>query len=105
MLKHTLRRLALGEEAEVELGVAEVRHGPPRDGGSPSGMFVRRMGRVAPGGSKRSTLDPESLVLGTGVPTVFVRRGLRPSGVAPDETITRFTWTLGAHAPEAGARS
>lgn len=29
-----------------------------------------------------------------GVPTLFVRRGLRPSGVAPSETLTRFTWTL-----------
>jgi len=28
------------------------------------------------------------------VPTVFVRRGLRPSGIAPQETFTRFTWTL-----------
>ena len=28
-----------------------------------------------------------------GVPTVFVRRGLRPGGVAPDGTLTRFTWT------------
>jgi hypothetical protein len=28
------------------------------------------------------------------VPTLFVRRGLRPSGVAPNETLTRFTWTL-----------
>jgi len=27
-------------------------------------------------------------------PTLFVRRGLRPSGVAPSETLTRFTWTL-----------
>jgi DNA-binding SARP family transcriptional activator len=27
-------------------------------------------------------------------PTLFVRRGLRPSGVAPYETLTRFTWTL-----------
>ena len=27
-------------------------------------------------------------------PTLFVRRGLRPSGVAPSETMTRFTWTL-----------
>ena len=32
----------------------------------------------------------------SGVPTLFVRRGLRPSGVAPRETMTRFTWTLGA---------
>jgi hypothetical protein len=32
----------------------------------------------------------------SGVPTLFVRRGLRPSGVAPQETLTRFTWTLAA---------
>jgi DNA-binding SARP family transcriptional activator len=31
---------------------------------------------------------------GAGVPTLFVRRGLRPSGVAPPETMTRFTWTI-----------
>jgi hypothetical protein len=30
------------------------------------------------------------------VPTLFVRRGLRPSGVAPTETLTRLTWTLGS---------
>jgi DNA-binding SARP family transcriptional activator len=29
------------------------------------------------------------------VPTLFVRRGLRPGGLAPNETLTRFTWTLG----------
>jgi DNA-binding SARP family transcriptional activator len=33
---------------------------------------------------------------GARAPTLFVRRGLRPSGVAPSETMTRFTWTLGA---------
>jgi hypothetical protein len=33
---------------------------------------------------------------GVEVPTLFVRRGLRPSGVAPSETLTRFTWTLGS---------
>ena len=32
-----------------------------------------------------------------GVTTVFVRRGLRPGGLAPHETLTRFTWTLAAH--------
>jgi DNA-binding SARP family transcriptional activator len=31
-----------------------------------------------------------------GVPTLFIRRGIRPSGVAPPETLTRFTWTLGS---------
>jgi hypothetical protein len=30
------------------------------------------------------------------VPTLFVRRGLRPGGVAPNGTLTRFTWTLGS---------
>ena len=28
-------------------------------------------------------------------PTLFVRRGLRPGGLAPRESLTRFTWTLG----------
>jgi DNA-binding SARP family transcriptional activator len=28
-------------------------------------------------------------------PTLFVRRGLRPGGLAPSETRTRFTWSLG----------
>jgi hypothetical protein len=31
-----------------------------------------------------------------GVPTLFVRRGPRPGGIAPGETYTRFTWTLGS---------
>jgi DNA-binding SARP family transcriptional activator len=30
------------------------------------------------------------------VPTLLVRRGLRPGGLAPPETMTRFTWTLAA---------
>jgi DNA-binding SARP family transcriptional activator len=37
------------------------------------------------------------------VPTLFVRRGLRPSGVAPNDTLTRFTWTLASlHVEEPG---
>jgi DNA-binding SARP family transcriptional activator len=28
-------------------------------------------------------------------PTLLVRRGLRPGGLAPRESLTRFTWTLG----------
>lgn len=35
-----------------------------------------------------------AVAAGLDVPTLFVRRGLRPSGVAPSETLTRFTWTL-----------
>ena len=32
------------------------------------------------------------------VPVLLVRRGLRPGGLAPKESMTRFTWTLGADA-------
>jgi len=34
------------------------------------------------------------VALRAGGPTLFVRRGLRPGGVAPSGTLTRFTWTL-----------
>jgi DNA-binding SARP family transcriptional activator len=34
------------------------------------------------------------------VPVLFVRGGLRPSGIAPTETLTRFTWTLGSQPVE-----
>ena len=27
-------------------------------------------------------------------PTLLVRRGLRPGGLAPRESLTRFTWTI-----------
>ena len=37
-------------------------------------------------------------------PTVFVRRGLRPGGLAPRETVTRFTWSLGTVAGDATRR-
>jgi DNA-binding SARP family transcriptional activator len=38
-----------------------------------------------------------SVAAKAGVPTLFVRHGTHPSGVAPSETMTRFTWTA-AHA-------
>jgi hypothetical protein len=28
------------------------------------------------------------------VPTLLVRKGPRPGGIAPDATMTRFTWTF-----------
>jgi DNA-binding SARP family transcriptional activator len=34
-----------------------------------------------------------AVAAGSDAPTLFVRRGLRSSGVAPGETLTRFTWT------------
>ena len=40
----------------------------------------------------------------TDTPVLFVRRGVRPGGLAPDGTLTRFTWTLAAeHAGSEGA--
>lgn len=40
-----------------------------------------------------------SLAAGARPPTVFARRGLRPGGLAPRGTLTRFTWSLGGAAP------
>ena len=37
-----------------------------------------------------------AVAAGAGAPTLFVRGGLRSGGVAPGETLTRFTWTLGS---------
>ena len=46
-------------------------------------------------------LGPVRLAVAAGAraPTLFVRRGLRPGGVAPSETMTRFTWTLASSRP------
>jgi DNA-binding SARP family transcriptional activator len=41
-------------------------------------------------------LDPtrRALVERSAVPVLLVRAGLRPGGLAPDETLTRFSWSL-----------
>jgi DNA-binding SARP family transcriptional activator len=36
----------------------------------------------------------QSLIERTAVPLLFVRPGLRPSGLAPDQTLTQFSWSL-----------
>ncbi len=36
------------------------------------------------------------------IPTLLVRRGLRPGGLAPNESLTRFTWTLSTTASSPG---
>jgi DNA-binding SARP family transcriptional activator len=41
-------------------------------------------------------LGATRLAIANAAPTLFVRRGLRPSGIAPRETLTRFTWSLGS---------
>lgn len=53
--------------------------------------------RVEGLGTARAAVAAES-----GAPVLFVRRGLRPGGLAPAETITRFTWTLGSQPAAAG---
>jgi len=42
-------------------------------------------------------LDPtrRALVEQSTIPLLFVRTGLRPGGLAPDRTLTRFSWSLG----------
>ena len=39
-----------------------------------------------------------ALVEATTAPLLFVRAGLRPGGLAPDRTLTRFSWSLAADA-------
>jgi hypothetical protein len=36
-----------------------------------------------------------ALATAGGRPVILVRRGLRPGGLAPRESDTRFTWTVG----------
>ena len=41
-----------------------------------------------------------ALARDAGVPTLLVRKGLRPGGLAPPERMTRYTWSF-AHAGDA----
>ena len=46
---------------------------------------------------QRDGLGPSRAALaGSGNPTMLVRKGLRPGGLAPAENLTRFTWSLRA---------
>jgi DNA-binding SARP family transcriptional activator len=44
-----------------------------------------------------------AVAAGADVPILFVRRGLRPGGIAPPETMTRFTWTLASQGADPAA--
>jgi hypothetical protein len=46
---------------------------------------------------QREGLGPVRLALARDAipPALFVRSGLRPGGLAPKETLTRFTWSVG----------
>ena len=44
---------------------------------------------------RKDGLGPTRAALaGSGRPTLLVRKGLRPGGLAPAENLTRFTWSL-----------
>jgi DNA-binding SARP family transcriptional activator len=45
-----------------------------------------------------------AVATGAGVPTLFVRRGVRSSSVTPPGTLTRFTWTVASPAGSAAGR-
>ncbi len=46
---------------------------------------------------RKDGLGPTRAALaGSGTPTLLVRKGLRPGGLAPAENLTRFTWSLRA---------
>ena len=48
-----------------------------------------------------------AVAAGADVPILFVRRGLRPGGIAPPETMTqtmtRFTWTIASQPADPAA--
>jgi DNA-binding SARP family transcriptional activator len=77
--------------------VAEPRLGPPGVEGLRA--LTDGAGLVVVGVSERwraEGLGPTraSLVAAPPAPTLLVRRGLRPSGIAPPATLTRFTWSI-----------
>ena len=43
---------------------------------------------------RKDGLGPSRAALASGRPTLLVRKGLRPGGLAPAENLTRFTWSL-----------
>jgi len=50
-----------------------------------------------PEGWRTGGLGPARAALAaSGRPTLLVRKGLRPGGLAPPENLTRFTWTFRA---------
>jgi DNA-binding SARP family transcriptional activator len=64
---------------------------PGADGilAQPASLIVVALPPGAPGSTRRA------LVERTSVPLLLVRAGLRPGGLAPERTLTRFSWSLG----------
>jgi DNA-binding SARP family transcriptional activator len=61
----------------------------------PDGILAER-GSVIVASLPRGELDPtrRTLVERSPVPVLLVHGGLRPGGLAPDQTLTRFSWSL-----------
>jgi DNA-binding SARP family transcriptional activator len=77
--------------------VAEPLLGPP--GGAGLSSLAEGGGLLVVGLSERWRSEGlgdtrAALVSSPPAPTVLVRRGLRPSGIAPAATLTRFTWSI-----------
>jgi DNA-binding SARP family transcriptional activator len=66
--------------------------GAAKDAGALVIGFSDRWSKEGLGEVRRAIAEEAS------APTLFVRRGLRPGGLAPSKTRTRFTWSLGAAA-------
>jgi hypothetical protein len=77
--------------------LAEPLLGPP--GGEGIAALAEGAGLLVVGLSDRWRSEGlgrtrSALVRSPPAPTVLVRRGLRPSGIAPTATLTRFTWSI-----------
>ena len=81
---------ALGVAAEPLL----VEPGPDAIVAAATGAGVVAVGLSDRWRAERLGTVREALV-SSGEPTLVVRRGLRPGGLAPERSLTRFTWTVG----------
>ncbi len=83
--------LALQRFAGMSAEPALVEAGP--------GGVLAQHGAAIVASLPRAGLDPtrRRLVEQTQVPLLFVHGGLRPSGLAPDQTLTRFSWSLATY--------
>ena len=77
--------------------VAEPRLGPP--GGEGIARLAKGAGLLVVGLSERWRSEGlgatrAALLSSPPAPMMLVRRGLRPSGIAPTATLTRFTWSI-----------
>jgi hypothetical protein len=85
--------LALQRFAGVSADTALVRPGADGVLGEAAGAIVASL--------PRGELDATRYaLLAANVPVLLVHGGLRPGGLAPDRTMTRFSWSLSADAAD-----